>query len=59
MEKTKLIYQSSAAFREGYKAGRQDAIDKATEWLFANVYDFLNPKDQYKVEQFRLTMKEE
>ena len=28
-------------------------IDKACQWLFENVYDYLNPKDQERVESFR------
>lgn len=33
-------------------------IDKAIQWLFENVYDYLNPEDQEKVESFRKAMKE-
>ena len=28
-------------------------IDKATQWLFENVYDYTNPEDQERVEAFR------
>jgi hypothetical protein len=28
-------------------------IEKATQWLFENVYDYLNPEDQERVESFR------
>jgi hypothetical protein len=33
-------------------------IDKATQWLFENVYDYLNPEDQERVEAFRKYLEE-
>ena len=33
-------------------------IEKATQWLFENVYDYLNPEDQERVESFRKAMEE-
>lgn len=49
-------------FRVGYKEGAKWAdktmINKAIQWLFANVYDYLNPEDQERVESFRKYMEE-
>ena len=42
----------------GYEEGRKDMIDKATQWLFENVYDYLNPEDQERVESFRKAIEE-
>jgi hypothetical protein len=42
----------------GYEKGRKDMIDKATQWLFENVYDYLNPEDQERVESFRKYLEE-
>ena len=39
--------------RDAYAKGYQDAIEKATQWLFENVYDYTNPEDQERVEKFR------
>ena len=33
-------------------------IEKATKWLFENVYDYLNPEDQERVESFRKYLEE-
>ena len=33
-------------------------IEKATQWLFENVYDYLNPEDQERVESFGKAMEE-
>ena len=33
-------------------------IEKATQWLFENVYDYLNPEDQERVESFRKYLEE-
>lgn len=33
-------------------------IEKATQWLFENVYDYLNSEDQERVESFRKAMEE-
>jgi hypothetical protein len=40
-------------FIEGAKWADKTMIDKATQWLFENVYDYLNPEDQERVEAFR------
>ena len=44
--------------RDAYAQGYQDAIERATQWLFENVYDYLNPEDQERVEAFRKAMEE-
>ena len=33
-------------------------IEKAIQWLFENVYDYLNPEDQERVESFRKYLEE-
>ena len=33
-------------------------IEKACQWLFENVYDYLNPEDQERVESFRKYLEE-
>ena len=33
-------------------------VEKATQWLFENVYDYLNPEDQERVESFRKHLQE-
>ena len=42
----------------GYEEGRKGMIEKATQWLFENVYDYLNPEDQERVESFRKYLEE-
>ena len=42
----------------GYEKGCKDMIKKATQWLFENVYDYLNPEDQERVESFVKAMEE-
>lgn len=44
--------------RTAYAQGYQDAIEKATQWLFENVYDYLNPEAQERVESFRKYLEE-
>lgn len=50
------------AFKNGFVKGAEWAdktmIEKATQWLFENVYDYLNPEDQERVESFRRYMEE-
>ena len=41
------------AFIEDAEWMQKQMIDKATQWLFKNVYDYLNPEDQERVESFR------
>jgi hypothetical protein len=33
-------------------------VEKAIQWLFENVYDYLNPEDQERVESFRKYLEE-
>lgn len=44
--------------REAMLRQKKVIIDKATQWLFENVYDYLNPEDQERVEEFRKAMEE-
>jgi len=46
------------AFIEGARWADKTMIEKATQWLFENVYDYLNPEDQERVESFRKEMEE-
>jgi hypothetical protein len=46
------------AFIEGAEWADKTMIDKATQWLFENVYDYLNPEDQERVESFRKYLEE-
>jgi hypothetical protein len=46
------------AFVMGAVWADKTMIDKATQWLFENVYDYLNPEDQERVESFRKAMEE-
>ena len=45
-------------FIEGAKWADRTMIDKAVKWLFENVYDYLIPEDQERVESFRKAMEE-
>ena len=40
-------------FIEGAKWADKTMIEKATQWLFENVYDYTNHEDQERVEAFR------
>ena len=57
-EVKRLVYQDNFAFNEGIKVGKKETIEKATQWLFENVYDYLNPEDQERVESFRKYLEE-
>lgn len=46
------------AFEKGAKWADKTMIEKATQWLFENVYDYLNPEDQERVESFRKYLEE-
>jgi hypothetical protein len=46
------------AFIEGAKWADKTMIEKAIQWLFENVYDYLNPEDQERVESFRKYLEE-
>ena len=48
----------SEAFEEGAEWMQEIMIEKATQWLFENVYDYLNPEDQERVESFRKYLEE-
>ena len=37
----------------GVRLADKTMIDKATQWLFEHVYDYINPEDQERVESFR------
>ena len=45
-------------FIEGAKWADKTMIEKATQWLFENVYDYLNSEDQERVESFRKYLEE-
>ena len=45
-------------FINGAEWADKTMIDKARQWLFENVYDYLNPEDQEKVESFRKYLEE-
>jgi hypothetical protein len=45
-------------FIEGANWADKTMINKAIQWLFANVYDYLNPEDQERVASFRKYMEE-
>lgn len=57
-EVKRLLYQDSEAFKAGVEVGKKEIIEKATQWLFENVYDYLNPEDQKRVGSFRNAMEE-
>ena len=44
--------------RLAMKNQKKALIDKAVKWLFENVYDYLNPEDQERVESFRKYLEE-
>ena len=46
-------------FIEGAKWADKTMIEKATQWLFEHVYDYLNPEDQERVESFRKYLEEQ
>lgn len=52
----KIAFKDGAYW--GYEEGCKDMIEKATQWLFENVYDYLNPEDQERVESFRKYLEE-
>lgn len=47
------------AFEEGAEWADKTIIEKACKWLFENVYDYLNPEDQERVESFRKYLEEQ
>lgn len=46
------------AFEKGAYWADKTMINKAIQWLLENVYDYLNPEDQERVEAFRIAMEE-
>lgn len=53
-----LTVNEEKAFQAGARWADKTMIDKAIQWLFENVYDYLNPEDQERVESFRKAMEE-
>ena len=53
-----IIVKEEKAFVAGAQWADKTMIDKATQWLFENVYDYLNPEDQERVESFRKYLEE-
>ena len=45
-------------FKFGAKWMQKKMIDKAIQWPFENVYDYLNPEGQERVESFRKYLEE-
>ena len=45
-------------FINGAEWADKTMIEKATQWLFENVYDYLNPEDQERVKSFRKYLEE-
>lgn len=65
MTRAALEYVEKHEFADGidcFEAGaewmQKTMIKKATQWLFENVYDYLNPEDQERVESFRKYLEE-
>ena len=65
MEKNKLqLFEESLSealikiHREAMLRQKKVIIDKACQWLFENVYDYLIPEDQERVESFRKYLEE-
>ena len=46
------------SFKEAVEWADKTIIEKAKQWLFENVYDYLNPEDQERVESFRKYLEE-
>ena len=53
-----LTVNEEKAFQAGARWADRTMIEKATQWLFENVYDYLNPEDQERVESFRKYLEE-
>ena len=45
-------------FKIGAEWMQKKIINKAIQWLFENVYDYLNSEDQERVESFRKYLEE-
>lgn len=48
--------QMVAIHRKAMENQKKALIDKATQWLFENVYDYTNSEDQERVAEFRKAM---
>lgn len=55
-EVKRLLYQDSEAFKEGVEVGKKEMIEKATLWLFENVFYY--PEESDKIELFIKAMEE-
>ena len=53
-----ICENSIPIFIQGAEWADKTMIEKATQWLFENVYDYLNPEDQERVESFRKYLEE-
>jgi hypothetical protein len=53
-----LTVNEEKAFQAGARWADKTMIEKATQWLFENVYDYLNPEDQERVKSFRKYLEE-
>jgi hypothetical protein len=53
-----ICENSIPIFIQGAEWADKTMIEKATQWLFENVYDYLNSEDQERVESFRKAMEE-
>lgn len=53
-----LTVNEEKAFQAGAYWADETMIEKATQWLFENVYDYLNPEDQERVESFKKYLEE-
>lgn len=55
-EVKRLLYQDSEAFKVGVEVGKKEMIEKATLWLFENVFYY--PEESDKIELFIKAMEE-
>ena len=55
-EVKRLVYQDSEAFKEGVKVGKKEMIEKATLWLYENVFYY--PEESDQIELFIKAMEE-
>ena len=47
-----------AIHRSAMENQKKALIEKATQWLFENVYDYTNSEDQERVAKFRKAMED-
>lgn len=55
-EVKRLLYQDSEAFKEGVEVGKKEMIEKATLWLYENVFYY--PEESDQIELFIKAMEE-